>query len=51
VKAVTKAGVEIAGVEITPGGSIVISTSAAEPISDLDRELAQFEARQVGTRQ
>jgi hypothetical protein len=45
VKAVTKAGLEVARVEIDPGGKIVVSTgvrSAAQE-DELDRELAEFE--------
>jgi hypothetical protein len=47
VRAVTKAGMEIARVEIAPDGNIIISTNAAPatPTNDLDRELAEFEAR------
>jgi hypothetical protein len=47
VKAVAKAGVEIARIEIGPDGKIVISTgpAVAGPADDLDRELAEFEAR------
>jgi hypothetical protein len=47
VKAVTKAGVSIARVEISPDGKIVIATGSDAPAQtdDLDRELAEFEAR------
>lgn len=46
VKAVVKAGVEIARVEIDRAGKIVVVTGkAAEPANELDRELADFEAR------
>jgi hypothetical protein len=48
VKALIKAGVGVGHVEITPDGSIVITTGAAtasQGADDLDRELAEFEAR------
>jgi hypothetical protein len=47
VKAVAKAGVAVAGVEIAPDGKIVIRTGADGTVhsNDLDRELAEFEAR------
>jgi hypothetical protein len=52
VRAVTKAGLEIASVKITSDGSIIISArGASEPTNDLDRELAEFEVRKFGTRQ
>jgi hypothetical protein len=52
VKAVAKAGVEIARVEIAPDGNIIISTNTTTvPSDDLDRELAQFEAQKLGSRQ
>lgn len=46
VKAVAKAGVEVARVEIAPDGRIVIATGTAVTAQsdDLDRELADFEA-------
>ncbi len=46
VKAVQKAGLSIARVEIALDGKIVIGTEAEEttPDNDLDRELAEFEA-------
>jgi len=48
VKAVAKAGVAVARVEIAPDGRIVIATgtAATEQSNDLDRELAEFEARE-----
>lgn len=47
VKAVAKAGVPVARVEIAPDGRIVIvtGTAATGQSDDLDRELAEFEAR------
>jgi hypothetical protein len=47
VKAVAKAGVAVARVEIAPDGKIVISagTGAEMQTDDLDLELAEFEAR------
>jgi hypothetical protein len=47
VKAVAKAGEAVARVEIAPDGRIVIATGtvATGPSNDLDRELAEFEAR------
>jgi hypothetical protein len=47
VKAVAAAGVNIARVEIDRAGKIVIITAEAPPAAqdDLDRELAEFEAR------
>jgi hypothetical protein len=47
VKAVAKAGVVVSRVEIAPDGKIVIAagTGATEQSDDLDRELAEFEAR------
>ncbi len=49
VEAARKAGVEIARVEVGKDGKIVIVTANAHgrggPQDDLDRELAQFEAR------
>jgi len=46
VKAVAKAGVPITRIEISPDGKIVIATGADTVQSDdLDRELAEFEAR------
>lgn len=47
VKAVAKAGVAVARVEIAPDGRIVIATGTAATgqSDDLDRELAEFEAR------
>jgi hypothetical protein len=47
VKAVAKAGVAVARVEIAPDGKIIISTNMAAGTQndDLDRELAEFEAR------
>jgi ssDNA-binding replication factor A large subunit len=47
VKAVRSAGVNIVRVELTKDGRIVIVTGEADPAAqdDLDRELAEFEAR------
>jgi hypothetical protein len=47
VKAVAAAGVHIARVEIDRAGKIVVVTqqSPTSPRDDLDRELAEFEAR------
>jgi hypothetical protein len=47
VKAVAAAGVGIARIEIGRDGKIVLITlqSATGPQDDLDRELAEFEAR------
>jgi hypothetical protein len=47
VKAVAKAGVAVARVEIAPNGKIVIETGAGGTgqSDDLDRELAEFETR------
>jgi hypothetical protein len=47
VRALVKAGVPVGRVEITPDGRIVIATGADSnaPTDDLDRELAEFEAR------
>jgi hypothetical protein len=47
VKAVRSAGVDIVRVELTKDGRIVIVTAEAHPAvhDDLDRELAEFEAR------
>jgi hypothetical protein len=46
VKAVAKAGVPITRIEISPDGKIVIATGTDTAQSDdLDRELAEFEAR------
>jgi hypothetical protein len=47
VKAVRSAGVDIVRVELTKDGRIVIVTGEANPAvqDDLDRELADFEAR------
>jgi hypothetical protein len=45
VKAVAKAGLVVERVEIAPDGNIVIATSQAAMAEDLDRELAEFEAR------
>jgi uncharacterized protein GlcG (DUF336 family) len=47
VKAVAKAGVAVAGIEIAPDGKIVIRTGGDGTVqsNDLDRELAEFEAR------
>ena len=48
VKAMAKAGVEVARVEIDRDGKIVLVTGKAaelEPANELDRELAEFEAR------
>jgi hypothetical protein len=50
VKAVAKAGIEVARVEIGRDGKIVLVTAAAGQTGpdDLDRELAEFEARHEG---
>ena len=48
VKAMAKAGVEVARVEIDRDGKIILVTgkaAALEPADELDRELAEFEAR------
>jgi hypothetical protein len=47
IRAVAKAGVAIARVEIAPDGNIIISTStvASAQTDHLDKELADFEAR------
>jgi hypothetical protein len=46
VKAARSAGVDIVRVELTKDGRIVIVTAEAHPaVHDLDRELAEFEAR------
>ena len=48
VKAMAKAGVEVARVEIDRDGKIVLVTGKAaelEPANELDRELVEFEAR------
>jgi hypothetical protein len=47
VKAVSKAGVAVAQIEIAPDGRIIILTNTAATVKsdDLDRELADFEAR------
>ena len=47
VKAARSAGVDIVRVELTKDGRIVIVTGEANPAvqDDLDRELAEFEAR------
>ena len=47
VKAVSKAGITVTRIEIAPDGKIAIATGADAAISsdDLDRELADFEAR------
>jgi len=48
VKAVAKAGLSVARVEIALDGKIVIATgtdAAIQQTDDLDRELAEFEAR------
>jgi len=47
-KGAAKAGVNIARIEIAKDGRIVIISAGAEPSvqnDDLDRELAEFEAR------
>jgi hypothetical protein len=50
VKAVQDAGCGIVRVEITDGKIIVVTDKAmAEPETDLDRELAEFEARNAGS--
>ena len=51
VRAMLKAGVAIARVEIDPNGRIVLVTGQAgqsAAANDLDRELADFEARNAG---
>jgi hypothetical protein len=48
VKAVAKAGLSVVRVEIALDGKIVIATgteAAVQQTDDLDRELAEFEAR------
>lgn len=47
VRAVAKAGVELARIEIDPNGKIVLVTGTAgsHEVNDLDRELAEHEAR------
>jgi len=48
IKGAAKAGVNIARIEIAKDGRIVIISAGAEPSvqdDDLDRELAEFEAR------
>jgi hypothetical protein len=48
IRAAIAAGVDIARVEIARDGRIVIVTAEAQPAArddDLDRELAEFEAR------
>jgi hypothetical protein len=46
IKAVTKVGATVTRIEIAPDGRIVIGTGAdAVQGDDLDRELAEFEAR------
>jgi hypothetical protein len=47
LKAVAKAGMTVVRVEIDPGGKIAIGTGtdAAGQCGELDRELAEFEAR------
>jgi hypothetical protein len=48
VKAVRSAGVDIVRVEVARDGRIVIVTAETQPAArqdDLDRELAEFEAR------
>lgn len=46
IKAAASAGLELARVEIDRFGKIVlVSGKAGEPASDLDRELADFEAQ------
>jgi hypothetical protein len=50
IRAAVAAGVDIARVEIARDGRIVIVTGKAQPTvqDDLDRELAEFEARHSG---
>jgi hypothetical protein len=50
VKAVAAAGVGIARIEIDKAGTIVIipAIGSAGPMDDLDRELAELEARNAG---
>jgi ssDNA-binding replication factor A large subunit len=47
IRAAVAAGVDIARIEIARDGRIVIVTGKAQPAvqDDLDRELAEFEAR------
>jgi hypothetical protein len=46
VKAIAKAGLTVARVEITPDGKIVVGTSTdVTTQDDLNRELAEFEAQ------
>ena len=44
-RAVMDAGLEVYGIEITTGRIFVVTKPNAEPLSDLDQELAEFEAR------
>lgn len=49
VKAVSKAGVDIARIEIGRDGKIIIMIGkASDPQDELDRELAEFEADHEG---
>jgi hypothetical protein len=47
LRAATAAGALVQSFEITPDGKITVVTAAApnKPADDLDRELAEFEAR------
>jgi hypothetical protein len=50
LRAAAAAGVDIARIEIDKAGKITIiaASGAAEPANDLDRELAEWEARHNG---
>ena len=44
-RAALDAGLEVYGIEITSGRIFVVTKACSEPRSDLDQELAEFEAR------